>query len=87
MKETGKARVSPVCDFVNRVGKRHRQSPKEALLGQREPPVDEQSKPDEPKKDDTQPLPRRGRGKGNGQSKAEKKRAGPQASAKSLLRP
>ena len=80
MKETGKARVSPVCDFVNRVGKRHRQSPKEALLGQREPPVDEQSKPDEPKKDDTQPLPRRGRGKGSGQSKAEKKKAGSQAS-------
>jgi hypothetical protein len=40
--------------------------------------VDEQSKPDEPKKDEMQPLPRRG--KGSGQSKAEKKKAGPQAS-------
>ena len=42
--------------------------------------MDEQGKPDEPKKDDIRPLPRRGRGKGSGQSKAEKKKAGPQAS-------
>ena len=70
----------PVCDFEDGVGKRHRRSPQQGLLSQRGAAVDEQGRLDEPKKDDIQPLPRRGRGKGSGQSKAEKKKAGPQAS-------
>ena len=78
--KSNSALCGPVCGFESRVGKRHQRGQRQALLGQREPPVDEQSKPDEPKKDEMQPLPRRGRGKGSGQSKAEVKKAGLQAS-------
>ena len=52
----------PVCSFGDRVGKRHQQSPRPALLGQREPVVNEQGKPNKPKKMIPSPSPFRGRG-------------------------
>ena len=54
------ALCGPVCDFAGRIGERHPRSPRPALLGQRDPVVNEQGKP---KTGDTQPLPLKGEGR------------------------
>ena len=52
-----------MCGVGGRVGERHQRSNKPALLGQRGPDVNEQGKPNDPRKVIPSPFPFRGRGK------------------------
>ena len=61
-RESNSALCGPVCDFGGRVGDLHQQGTKSALLSQRDPVLNEQSRPDQPKKGDTPPLPLKGEG-------------------------
>ena len=65
-KKSGENQTRPCAAISGRsgdeVGNGHQRSPRQALLKPCEPTVEEQGKP---KKDDIQPLPRRGRGKGS----------------------
>ena len=55
--KTVRTKLGPVCGFGGRVGDLHQQGTKSALLSQRDPVLNEQSRPDQPKKGDTPPLP------------------------------
>ena len=59
--QAGKNQTRPCAVICGRsgdwVGERHHRSSKPALLEACEPVLNEQSRPDQPKKDDTQPLP------------------------------
>ena len=59
--KAGKNQTRPCAAICGRsgdwVGERHHRSSKPALLEACEPVLNEQSRPDQPKKDDTQPLP------------------------------